>query len=158
MYCIFFALQSCSQMDFLFISDGRLGRDRFVSPFQNCVLAKNPQPLTFTFLLYIIHSLGGQRSTETREREKRGKGRGDESIGSRCALIVVLLELMDECCYQKARNVCLLTNYFNLLRIKQKNNGIISVENPNFKSVFMIVFVKRVRFFEIRDYQRQIGK
>lgn len=109
MYCIFFALQSCSQMDFLFISDGRLGRDRFVSPFQNCVLAKNPQPLTFTFLLYIIHSLGGQRSTETREREKRGKGRGDESIGSRCALIVVLLELMDECCYQKARNVCLLT-------------------------------------------------
>lgn len=115
MYCIFFF---CSLVVFLngFFIHFRwsIGARPFRIPIRTKLCTSQESTtldIHFFTLGYILW--GGQRSTETRERERgEGEGEGGESIGSRCALIVVLLELTNECCYEKARNVCLLTNYF----------------------------------------------
>lgn len=76
---------------------------------------------TLRYILWGREGGGGERVKDPRRREKeweKGKEEGGgESIGSRCALIVVLLELSNERCYEKARNACLLRNYFDSLRM-----------------------------------------
>ena len=133
----------------------RIGDEtRFFFPPLSGKYVRDPQPLTFApFLRDTVFR--GVKDRE--ERENNGKERERERImeeedrewgeretrinrSSRCALIVVLLELTSECCYEKAAigNACLPDDCPDppppsRPRMSWENNGIVSAWNPNLK-------------------------